>query len=64
MSSGTVGANVRRLTDPRLYTGSHRERFDEEGRGRGLEGREYIVDDSGYVQGFKKDDADETKKTN
>jgi len=32
-----------KLTDPSLYTGSHRHRFDESGRGRGLEGRESIA---------------------
>jgi hypothetical protein len=29
-----------KLTDTSLYTGSHRERFDAEGHGRGIEGRE------------------------
>jgi hypothetical protein len=33
--------------------GSHKERFDEEGHGRGKEGRSYEVDTTGYVQGFK-----------
>ncbi|EDO06279.1 Doublecortin family protein [Babesia bovis T2Bo] len=35
-----------RLTDYRFFTGSHRERFDENGYGRGLAGREdvYIFD--------------------
>lgn len=27
------------LTDSSLYTGAHRERFDEDGHGRGIEGR-------------------------
>lgn len=31
-----------KLTDPSLYTGSHKHRFDEEGRGRGLEGRDSV----------------------
>uniref|UniRef100_A0A0G4HHD9 Doublecortin domain-containing protein n=1 Tax=Chromera velia CCMP2878 TaxID=1169474 RepID=A0A0G4HHD9_9ALVE len=31
-----------RLTDPSRYTGVHRERFDEFGRGRGLAGRENV----------------------
>lgn len=31
-----------KLTDPSLYTGSHKHRFDREGRGRGLEGRESV----------------------
>lgn len=33
-----------KLTNPKLYTGSHKQRFDEEGRGRGKAGR---VDDDG-----------------
>ncbi|GIX64476.1 doublecortin [Babesia caballi] len=35
-----------RLTDHRFFTGTHRERFDEHGNGRGLAGREdvYIYD--------------------
>mmetsp|Transcript_52837 Transcript_52837/g.115951 ORF Transcript_52837/g.115951 Transcript_52837/m.115951 type:complete len:238 (-) Transcript_52837:127-840(-) len=31
-----------RLTDTRFYSGSHRERFDSCGYGRGLAGREYV----------------------
>jgi len=48
---------VDRLTDTSKYTGSHRERFDEEGKGRGLSGR-YATDVttqngiSGYVSGY------------
>ncbi|KAJ8611558.1 hypothetical protein CTAYLR_010178 [Chrysophaeum taylorii] len=30
-----------RLTDTSLYTGAHRQRFDDLGRGRGLKGRDY-----------------------
>ena len=29
-------------TDASLYTGAHRERFDEEGRGRGIQGRRQV----------------------
>jgi len=32
--------NVERLTDSSLYTGSHKDRFDEEGKGKGLEGHD------------------------
>lgn len=31
-----------RLCDPALYTGSHKHRFDEEGNGRGLDGRDSV----------------------
>ncbi|KAJ3275176.1 hypothetical protein HK104_003950 [Borealophlyctis nickersoniae] len=41
--SGTVpqqDAILDRMTDTSLYTGTHKLRFDEEGRGRGAEGRD------------------------
>lgn len=44
---------VDRLTDASKYTGSHKERFDEGGKGKGISGRKDIVDDSGYVTGYK-----------
>ncbi|NWJ04201.1 TPPP3 protein, partial [Crypturellus undulatus] len=47
-----VGA-VERLTDTSKYTGSHKERFDESGKGKGKSGRENIVDNSGYVSAYK-----------
>lgn len=36
-----------KLTDSRLYTGTHVHRFDEEGHGKGLEGRDSIPVGSG-----------------
>uniref|UniRef100_A0A2K6FIK9 Tubulin polymerization promoting protein family member 2 n=1 Tax=Propithecus coquereli TaxID=379532 RepID=A0A2K6FIK9_PROCO len=48
----TVGA-VDRLTDTSKYTGSHKERFDESGKGKGMAGREETTDNSGYVSGYK-----------
>lgn len=47
-------ATVDRLTDASRYTGSHKERFDESGRGKGREGREDIVENTGYVGAYKK----------
>ena len=47
-----VGA-VDRLTDTSKYTGLHKERFDESGKGKGKAGREDIPDSSGYVAGYK-----------
>ncbi|XP_033476135.1 tubulin polymerization-promoting protein family member 3 [Epinephelus lanceolatus] len=44
---------VDRLTDASRYTGSHKERFDESGRGKGREGREEIVENTGYVGAYK-----------
>jgi hypothetical protein len=36
-----------------FHRGMHKERFDEEGHGKGKEGRSDEGDTSGYVQGFK-----------
>lgn len=51
------------MTDTSTYTGSHKERFDESGKGKGLEGRkDYDANASeGYVGGYKgKDTYDKT----
>lgn len=42
-----------RLTDTSKYTGTHKERFDESGKGKGIAGREEKTDNSGYVSGYK-----------
>lgn len=45
---------VDRLTDHSKYTGTHKQRFESDsGKGKGKEGREDLVDDSGYVAAFK-----------
>lgn len=44
---------VERMTDASLYTGAHKERFNSDGTGKGLEGRTDSADDSGYVGGYK-----------
>lgn len=49
MASPTVS----RLTDTTKFTGSHKERFDETGRGKGKAGRVEMVNTSGYVSGYK-----------
>jgi len=36
-----------RLTDPHLFTGAHKHRFDKNGQGRGLNGRDYVGKGSG-----------------
>jgi hypothetical protein len=38
-----------KLTDTSLYTGTHKHRFDEQGHGRGLAGRESIKKGAGYA---------------
>jgi hypothetical protein len=56
LSSATKAAHagvVERLTDTSKYTGSHKERFDSTGRGRGIEGRRDMKDTSGYTAAFK-----------
>lgn len=44
---------VDRLTDSSKFTGSHKERFDPSGKGKGRVGREDIPDTSGYVSTYK-----------
>ncbi|XP_035231189.1 tubulin polymerization-promoting protein homolog [Stegodyphus dumicola] len=56
VTTGAVGENLRRMTDPSLYTGAHKERFDESGKGKGIAGREDLTDNSGYVTGYKEKD--------
>ena len=41
------------MTDTTAYTGSHKERFDESGKGKGAEGRVDKVSGSGYVGNYK-----------
>ncbi|XP_034250287.1 tubulin polymerization-promoting protein homolog [Thrips palmi] len=57
---GTSGATkaqkvggVERLTDTSKYTGSHKERFDASGKGKGITGREDVAENTGYVSGYK-----------
>ncbi|CAM5146204.1 unnamed protein product [Natator depressus] len=49
----TTAGGVDRLTDTSKYTGSHKERFDESGKGKGIAGREDVTDNSGYVGAYK-----------
>lgn len=41
-----------KLTDSRLYTGAHRHRFDEDGHGRGAEGRDVAARGGGTVVAY------------
>ncbi|XP_017844254.1 tubulin polymerization-promoting protein homolog isoform X2 [Drosophila busckii] len=56
VSAGKAAAAVDRLTDTSKYTGSHKERFDATGKGKGIAGRRNLVDDSGYVSGYQQKD--------
>ncbi|KFB48786.1 hypothetical protein ZHAS_00016796 [Anopheles sinensis] len=49
---GKAADTVARLTDTSKYTGSHKQRFDETGKGKGIAGRKDMVDQSGYVSGY------------
>jgi len=44
---------VDRLTDTSKYTGSHKERFDESGKGKGAAGRSDTQENTGYVGAYK-----------
>lgn len=59
-----TGGVYNRLTDHTKYTGSHKERFDAEGKGKGKAGREDVKDNSGYVGAYKnKDTYDKVHKS-
>ena len=56
VTPGKAGATVDRLTDTSKYTGSHKQRFDDSGKGKGISGRKDIPDGSGYVSGYQNKD--------
>lgn len=51
------------MTDTSKYTGSHKERFDEGGKGKGIEGRVDRDEKAaeGYVGGYKGKDTYDKK---
>lgn len=53
MQTTVAAAAVNRLTDTSKYTGTHKERFDQSGRGRGKIGREDVTTNDGYVGNYK-----------
>ncbi|XP_076263251.1 tubulin polymerization-promoting protein homolog [Rhynchophorus ferrugineus] len=53
---------VDRLTDTSKYTGTHKQRFDETGKGKGIAGRKELLDDSGYVSGYQNKDTYQKKE--
>ncbi|KAJ3329948.1 hypothetical protein HDU76_006779 [Blyttiomyces sp. JEL0837] len=46
---------VARLTDTKNFTGSHKERFDESGKGKGLAGREELANFDGSTSSETRD---------
>ncbi|KAM9857637.1 tubulin polymerization-promoting protein family member 2 [Aulostomus maculatus] len=53
VTKAAKAAAVDRLTDTTKYTGTHKERFDDTGKGKGKVGREDLPDTSGYVSAYK-----------
>ena len=53
MQAATKVGGVDRLTDTSKYTGSHKERFDESGKGKGAAGRSDTQQSTGYVGAYK-----------
>jgi len=45
--------NVDKMTDASKYTGAHKTRFDEDGKGKGIEGRKDMDKNTGYVGNYK-----------
>ena len=41
------------MTDTSKYTGSHKERFDQSGKGKGIQGRQDKAANDGYVGNYK-----------
>lgn len=63
VTRAVASPTVSRLTDTTKFTGSHKERFDKTGRGKGKAGRVEVVDTSGYVSGYKHAGSYEKKVT-
>ncbi|XP_045212477.1 tubulin polymerization-promoting protein family member 3-like [Mercenaria mercenaria] len=53
---------VAKMTDASHYTGSHKERFDSEGKGKGKEGRENTQKYTGYVGAYREEGTYDAKK--
>ncbi|KAL2918498.1 hypothetical protein HK105_201899 [Polyrhizophydium stewartii] len=49
LSGSMSGSVFDRLTDTKAYTGTHKERFNDDGSGRGLAGRDAVAKGSGTV---------------
>jgi hypothetical protein len=53
LQKAETGGVFNRLTDTKSYTGSHKERFDETGKGKGRAGRVDETTSDGYVASYK-----------
>lgn len=54
-------STVDRLTDTSKYTGTHKQRFNDSGKGKGIAGRKDLHDESGYVTGYQNKDSYDKK---
>ena len=52
---------VSKMTDTSQYTGAHKERFDASGKGKGIDGRADVSDNTGYVGQYKGEGSYEKK---
>ncbi len=50
-ADGTKRSIFDKLTDSKLYTGAHKARFDKDGKGRGLDGRDSLATGKGTHTG-------------
>ena len=50
------------MTDASHYTGAHKERFTEDGKGKGIDGREERHEHTGYTGEYKGKDTHGKKK--
>lgn len=55
-------AVLSRLTDTSKYGGTHKNRFDSDGKGRGKDGRVDQKSNDGYVKGFKRPEDEKKEK--
>ncbi|XP_060519782.1 tubulin polymerization-promoting protein homolog [Cylas formicarius] len=55
-------STVERLMDSSKFTGTHKQRFDDSGKGKGIAGRKDLVDTSGYVSGYQHKDTFDKKQ--
>ena len=53
VQAASQAGGVDRLTDTSKYTGSHKERFDDSGKGKGASGRTDTAQNTGYVGAYK-----------
>jgi len=64
-TSGTTGVSktggVAKMTDTSQYTGAHKERFGDDGKGKGIAGREELAANDGYVGNYKGKDTFDKK---